>query len=349
MDRDPLTPPPELISTLERMRRVVLVGHVTPDADCLGSMAALARSWPTNGNGRAVISLPDARVSSRLRFLLELAEPELAGADDFRGADGFVVTDTAQPSRCNIDHVIKADWPNGKPVVNIDHHASNTRFGNANWVAPAASACEMTFKILVTMDRKIDNVTASLLYAGMMTDTAGFSLSTTTPDTLRTASQLLSLGADAGLLGERLARSLSADEFNLLRLIYDNTRLTDDHRIAYSTADFEQIRAAGCDANDIDDQVAVPRSLRGVQIAMLLTEGRRGKVRINIRGENGTPVLDLARQLGGGGHHYAAGAIVKGTIDSAVELVLPIARRYLITHDAKITQDVAIVRPAVTR
>lgn len=329
-----MSPPQQLVSALAGLRRVVTVGHVTPDADSLGSMLALARAWPKGDGQTAAVSLPDAKVSSRLRFLLDLAEPTLAGPKDFERADGFVVTDTARRSRTNIPRDLKAHWPDGRTVINIDHHLSNTAFGDVNWIAPAASVCEMVYALLVATKCEIDAVTASLLYAGMMTDTVGFSLPGISGNTLRIAASLVDHGANVGLLGEQLGRSLSANEFNLLRSIYDNTRLTNDGRIAYSTATYDQIQRAGCDANDIDDQVAVPRSMIGIRIAVLLTEGRRGRVRINFRGENGTPVIELARMFGGGGHLFASGAIVDGDIDDALAAVLPVALRYLDELDA---------------
>lgn len=329
MNHDPMSPPDQLVTALAGLRRVVTVGHVTPDADSLGSMLAMARAWPSGDGHHAAVSLPEAKVSSRLQFLLDLAQPNLAEPEDFRRADGFIVTDTARRSRSNIPRDLKDDWPNGPIIINIDHHLSNTAFGSVNWIAPAASVCEMVYVLLTALDREIDAVTASLLYAGMMTDTVGFSLPGITGETLRIAASLVDRGANVGLLGEQLSRSLSAGEFNLLRAIYDNTRLTDDGRIAFSTATFEQIQSAGCDASDIDDQVAVPRSMIGIRIAVLLTEGRRGRVRINLRGENGTPVLELARRFGGGGHRFASGAIIDGDIDDALAAVLPAASQYI--------------------
>ena len=327
MSHDPLSPPADLLDTLSKWRRVVLVGHVTPDADCLGSMLAMARCWPSGDDQSAALSLPGT-VSSRLRFMIQLAGPRIAEPGDFAAADGYVVTDTAKCARSNISGTVRADWPNGRPVINIDHHLSNTHFGDINWVAPAASASEMVYTVLVGLGRTIDPVAASLLYAGMLTDTVGFSLPRTTADTLRIASELVARGADVGRLGERLSRSLSRAEFDLLRIIYDNTTLIAGGRVAYSTASHEEITGTGCGAEDIDDQVAVPRCLEGVAIAMLFTEGQPGRVRINFRGESGVAVLRLARRFGGGGHAFASGAVMDGSIETVLEAVLPVAVKY---------------------
>jgi phosphoesterase RecJ-like protein len=173
---------------------------------------------------------------------------------------------------------------------------------------------------------KVDATTASVLYSGIFTDTAGFSLQNATADSFRSAAELVDLGADVVDLGERLDRSQRQSEFRLLKTIYANTRWTDDERIAYSTADFDEIGSAGCSAADIDDQVQVPRSLNGIHMAILFTEGVKGKARLNFRGEQGIRVLDLAKRFGGGGHAFAAGTILEMSIAEAVETVLPVAQ-----------------------
>ncbi|HOW19469.1 MAG TPA: DHHA1 domain-containing protein, partial [Phycisphaerae bacterium] len=102
-----------------------------------------------------------------------------------------------------------------------------------------------------------------------------------------------------------------------------------DGLIAYSTASHEEITGAGCGPADIDEQVAIPRSLKGIRMAILFTEGKPGRVRINFRGEGGTNVLELARELGGGGHATSAGAIVNGSLPQVVPDVLERAARRL--------------------
>ena len=94
-------------------------------------------------------------------------------------------------------------------------------------------------------------------------------------------------------------------------------------------ADTKEIAGCGCAAADIDDQVSVPRSLQGIQIAVLFTEGVEGKIRMNFRGESGVPALPLAQKIGGGGHVFAAGAILDGPMDQVVRRVIDEATRYL--------------------
>jgi phosphoesterase RecJ-like protein len=319
------TPPDELIARLAEWRRPVCIGHVTPDPDCLGAMFGLARALTANGKSPRVC-LPLGSLSARNAFLNEMAEVTHASASDFASADAFIVVDTASPARRNLLDGLPEDWRSGKPLACIDHHVSNTRYGDINWVLEnAASSCEMIHAVLRRADLPIDGTTASLLYAGIMTDTGGFSLPLTRGSTLRAAADLVDAGANVGMIGELLNRAQSVNDFRLLRVINANTHLVAGGKIAYSTASFDEIRDAGCGPADIDDQVKVPRSLAGVSVAILFTEAVRGETRINFRGEQGVNVLELAGQFGGGGHEQAAGARIRCPIDQAVERVVPAA------------------------
>jgi len=322
--------PSEVIDALQCAKSPVVIAHVVPDADALGAMLSMSLALTARGK-TATASIPPASISQRLGFLVDLAGLPAATPVDFASADVFVVLDTAKKDRCNVGPDLReSDWSRGRPMVNIDHHSSNTKFGTVNWVnAQAGSTCEMVYYLLRESQTAISPMMASFLYAGILTDTLGFSLPTTTASSLRAAADLTELGADVGDLGERLNRSQRKSEFDLLRVIYDNTRLVGDGSIAYSSASYDEIHDAGCTAADIDEQINVPRSLDGVRLAMLFSEGRKGKTRINFRGSGNVTVLELAAEFGGGGHAQAAGAILDGSLQFAIEKVVPRATEYI--------------------
>jgi phosphoesterase RecJ-like protein len=322
--------PQEVVATLQGLRTPVLIAHVVPDADALGAMFAMARAWAAD-SCRPKVALPPDSLSQRLGYLFEQAEVNVATPDDFAAADGFVVLDTARKDRSNVGPAWKeTDWSSGRPLVNIDHHGTNTHFGDIDWVVEdASSTCELVFFLLCAADRPITPVTASLLYAGILTDTLGFSLPTTSAAALTAAAQLVRLGASVGDWGERLCRSQQRSEFDLVRVIYANTEVLASGRLAYSSASHKEIVGAGCTAADIDEQINIPRSLDGVQLAMLFTEGDPGKTRINFRASGKVTVQALAIEFGGGGHLQASGAVLACGLEEAVEKVVPRAVEYL--------------------
>lgn len=324
------TVPAEVCEALRAATKVAVIGHVTPDADCLTSMGAMCVALREMGK-RPFPALPAGSVSRRLAFLVREAEMTPATAEQLAACDLVIVLDTAKARRVNVDG--KLDAMPDVPVLNVDHHATNPKFGKWNWVSgQRGSTAEMVYEIVVALGCTVTPTLATLLYAGIHSDTQGFSLSNTTPRGLQVGFELAAAGARVHDVCERLHRSHSRAEFDLLKVIYANTRVSDDGRLAWSTATHEEIAAAGCTAEDIDDQVEVPRSVEGIAAAILFSEGRRGKIRMNFRGEGGLSILALAQQFGGGGHDASAGAILDGTIEEVAGRVLPAARDYLAEH-----------------
>ena len=318
-------PPAELIDALNKAQRPVLAGHTNPDIDALAAMLAVARAIPDD---QAMITLADEPVARRLRFMLALAGVDVAKPEHVANADILVVLDTGGTNRVNVPGGWKAIAD--RFVINIDHHVTNSDFGRINWVVDgASSSSELVYHLIRAAGWPLDGITASLLYAGIHADTCGFSLPTASPETFEAASVLVRAGADIDKVVGRLIRSYHPNEFALLRTVYHNTRLAADGRIAYSVLTADEILAAGCTAADIDDQVAIPRLLSGIQVAVLFSEIERGLVRVNLRGENGTSILPVAVALGGGGHTCSAGVRIRRPMDEAIQIVLDQATRHL--------------------
>jgi len=250
-----------------------------------------------------------------------------AHADDVRNCDLIVALDTAKDKRLNEHGHVAALTT--IPILNIDHHATNTGFGRWNWIVDhASSTSELVYGVLKALGCQITPTIATLLYAGIHTDTQGFSLSNTSAQSLWVGHELALAGARIVEVCERMHRSLSRGEFELLSTVYRNTRVSDDGRLAWSSATYQEVAATGCQAADIDAQVEVPRAIEGIAVAILFTEGEPGKVRMNFRGERGVSVLDLALEFGGGGHHAAAGARMSGTMQEVMDRVLPAALKF---------------------
>ena len=327
-------PPEGFLRALREVKRPFIVAHVTPDSDAIGAILALTATFRAH-DIEATAGLPTASLAQKLQFMLELA-PDTPFADrwDPNGPyDALIVLDTANQKRINITPA--PDINGDLPVFNIDHHTTNTAFGRCNWVdGLATSTCELIARLIAALGWTPSPNCASLLYAGIHGDTAGFSLSSSSAGALQTAAGLLDAGADVALVGEALCRSQSRSEFELLRLVYDHTTVIDGGRIAYSHLSYQDISGAGCQPDDIDDQVSIPRSLKGVRIALLFTEGERDVIRVNLRGEGDVTVVEIAKKLGGGGHNQAAGIRFHDkTMEEAIDLVCKEAVEHLKTFE----------------
>lgn len=326
----PVTPtavPAEICDAIRAAHQIALVSHVTPDADALASLGAMWLALPELGK-RPHLILPEGTVSRSLQYLVGYAGLRAAHSADVQDCDLIAALDTAKERRLNsAEHLVALT---SIPIVNIDHHATNPRFGRWNWIVPqASSTSELVYALLRALGCQVTPTIATLLYAGLHTDTQGFSLNNTTANALRVGYELAVAGAQIPEVCERLHRSRSRGEFELLGIVFRNTGVSPDGRLAWSTAAYDEISAAGCTASDIDDQVEIPRAIEGVRVAILFTEGHRGKVRMNFRGEGGVSVLPLAQEFGGGGHHSSAGAILDGTIPEVTARVLPAATKFV--------------------
>lgn len=331
------TVPASLIEMLLGSARPALIGHETPDADSVGSTGGLWLALRAMGKEPRLI-LPGG-LSRKVEFLLRFCGLEYqADAATLAGSDVAIVLDTAKEKRVNC--------PGGYaalahlPVANVDHHATNTGYGNVRWVdGQRSSTSEMVYEIIRALEAAsgpategkppIDVACASLLYAGIHSDTQGFSLANTTPRSLAVAHELAVAGARVAELCEQLDRSLPRSEFTLNQIVYANTRISDDGMLAWSSVSFDEIARSGCSADTIDDQVEIPRSVAGIRMAILFSEGEPGVVRMNFRGEGGTSVLPIAEKFGGGGHHAAAGARRRAGLEIVVAEVIAAARQYL--------------------
>lgn len=320
-------PPVSVMELLRGARRVGLVAHVTPDADCIGSMGALWHALRGRG-AEATVFAAAGSVSRRMAWLAEFGGVPLEFGGTVEQCELIVALDTARERRVNVE----GGWDRlaGRALLNVDHHPTNTRFGTACWIEPAASStCELAYELIAALPGEISADVATLLYAGIHADTQGFSLSNTTPRSLRVAHELAERGARIAELCERLHRANSRQEFELLKRIYANTRVSADGRLAWSRASLAEVEESGCTVNDVEDQVDVPRSIEGIDVAILLTEGTAGKVRVNFRGEGDVNVLELAQQFGGGGHVARAGAMISGALDEVAERVISAAEEFV--------------------
>lgn len=319
--------PAEICEAIRAAHKIALIAHVTPDADCFGAIGAMHLALPELGK-YPYAALPAGTVARRLAFLAEMAGISAATSEELAACDLALVMDTAKDRRVNIEGKLEA-IPDTK-IVNIDHHATNTQFGLWNWIeGDASSTCELIYLLVRALNCQVTPTIATLIYAGIYTDTQGFSLSNTTTRSLQIAHELAQAGADIIHICEKLNRSRSRSEFELLKVVYRNTQVSEDGKLAWSTASHDEIAGAGCHANDIDDQVEVVRSIEGVKVAVLFTEGRPGKIRMNFRGERGISVLELAREFGGGGHHASAGAMLDGSIEEVSGRVVPAAEAFV--------------------
>jgi phosphoesterase RecJ-like protein len=299
---------------------VAVLAHVNPEGDAIGS--TLAATLALRGAGKRAGAFNADPVPPDLRHLPGAGELRRELPRDQAYAC-YLVLDTSDLGRTG-------GLLNGRRgdavVLNVDHHAGNTRFGDANWVEPeASSAGEMVYRLLREAGMPIPAEAATNLYAAILTDTGGFQYGNTTAESLRVAAELVTGGAAP----EEIARGLTANrdlgEWRLLSEVLAGLTLTAGGRVAWIEVTAAARQRAGVGLDVTEDFIQYPRNLAGVQIAAAFKEIAADEVRVSLRSSGAVDVARLAAAFGGGGHRNAAGCTVRGGLAAVRAAVLAAA------------------------
>lgn len=307
--------PREVLEHVATGRRILLLAHLYPDGDVLGSQLGLGLAL--RAVGRAVTFACSHAVPEPYHFLPGAGEVQQwkEGRADF---DLVVTLDTPDPSR--VGGLLEGSRPPGARLLNIDHHADNRRYGDVNWIEPTASATgEMVFELIAAAGLPLTLEVAVNLYTAIVTDTGSFRYSSTSPQTHRIAARLCEAGVRPAEVAQHLYETRHLAGLHLLGRILQQVETSPDGAVAWVVIGRGQVESP--DLLEAEDFVTYPRSLRTAKVAVLFRE-LPGEVKVSLRAKGGVNVARIAARFGGGGHANAAGAVIKGDLVQAKALVL---------------------------
>lgn len=303
----------ELLSTASE---VAVACHVNPDGDALGSMLGLglhlqslgARVWMSWGS--AEVAVPDNYAF--LPGVDRVVKPEEVPDS----VELFVAVDCGDRRRLE---ALADKYGAAGSRINIDHHVSNSGYGDVNLVDPLrASTAELILELVQRMGGKVTPEIATSLYTGLVTDTGRFQYSNTSPGTLRAAVELRESGADHLTVAEQIFESAPFDQLRILGKVLSRARLEDG--VVYSWLLLDDLEGLGLEmAEDFIDFLKVVKEAR---VTLLLKERPEGGWRGSLRSRGSTDVSRVAKELGGGGHERAAGFSLAGPLEQAIAQVL---------------------------
>jgi len=216
------------------------------------------------------------------------------------------------------------------PIINIDHHMGNRRFGAIDWVNNEASACgEMVYELIRTLGGKITKRIADALLVSIVTDTGRFHYKSTRPLTLRIVADLMETGADLKNLTDRLYFSFSEAQFKFINNVLARADIREDGHICFLKVRRRDAQKYGVLYRDLEGLADCTLTLGGVKIGALLKEMKGGWTKISLRSTGRLSIVPLARKFSGGGHPNAAGCHIDGPLNEAVEQLAAAAVRYL--------------------
>lgn len=313
-----------IIEAINEANTVCIVGHVRPDGDCIGAQLGLALAIRAIGKRVSVWNedpIPDKLVFLDPEGLLERPH----GNGDF---DCVIAVDSASYERLGLvaEHV-----KNRRTLINIDHHPSNTRFGDINWVCTREpSTGELVFRLLKYARWQITRHIADCLFTAVSTDTGSFQYPSTRPSTFVTAGELVKRGANLGTICREVYQSFPLSRVKLLRYLFSRFRLTHNNQIAYFWLRPGDFARSGADPEDAEGLIDHLRAIEPVIVACVFEQVEPELIRVSFRSKRASVDVNLiASQFGGGGHAAAAGARIAGPPRVVQRKVLAAVRRAL--------------------
>lgn len=297
----------QLATEIRAATSIAVVTHARVDADALGSAVAMGALAKALGKPPAVVTSGDGAIPASLLFVDQSLVMSSDGRDCVGQVDLVIFVDCADADRANplFKDVLQNRDPLPK-VINIDHHVTNSRFGDLNLVVPeAAATCEILVEAYVGLDLPIDHETATAMLAGIYGDTLGLKTPSTRPATMRASAELVEAGAYLDLVVDHLFRKKPYSTVLLWGEAQMKARW--HRRLVWSCVDHEMLARAGAASTETDGLVNFLAGTIGAFAAALAQETADGW-RVSLRSTTeAVNVAQLAQRFGGGGHPRAAG------------------------------------------
>jgi phosphoesterase RecJ-like protein len=267
-----------VLKELKKGKSFLVCSHVGPDGDAMASMLALGLGLEQLG--KKVVYYNNDSVPETLRFLpgAEKAVQALNPKDYF---DAAIAVD------CGSIHRLGERFSNFEGynlLINIDHHASNDRYGDLNYILPkAASSGEVVWQVLKALKCKLTPKIAMNVYCTLVTDTGSFRYSNTTAATLLLAAEMVNAGAEPSTVSQNLFESHPRVVFVLLKRLLDHLEISQDGRYSWSVLYKKDLLETGANYEMTEEFINYPRAIKGVEIAMLFKEWEGGGFKVSMR------------------------------------------------------------------
>jgi phosphoesterase RecJ-like protein len=307
---------------LGREKRVLITCHIKPDGDGLGCLIAMHRAMVRLGADSVMYLADSAAIAPEFRWLKGLEEAVVGQAPADSATRTLVTVDCGNAERIGNDELVKA----APRIINIDHHADNSRFGELNLVIEdASSTAEILYFILLKLGVEITAVIGEALYTGILVDSGRFQYASASATTFRVAADLINGGVDHTAIFRRVYETVPLAKSRLLCRLLTNMTIACDGRLAIGVLDRSDFEVAGAGDGLTEGLVDNLRAINGVQVAALVYSRPAGSVepgrkdpeqtyfRVSLRSASEElDVQKIAKAKGGGGHRQAAGYTTEG-------------------------------------
>lgn len=318
----------------ERMiaaRHVLVLTHINPDGDALGSLTAVGGILQQLQVEYTLAV--DKGMDARLGYL-PLSDRVRDGIDPREDYDLLIAVDASDPGRLGDSFATIRDIP---PIINIDHHGTNPNFGTVDLVLPTIpSACEILYELFVQMGMTIDLDIATSLMTGIVTDTLGFRTPNVKPRTLEIASALMQAGANLAFITMQTLNLQSYLSLDLWRTMLGNMQFKGG--FISSAASYDERVALSVGKTGSGGLSSLLGNVEEAKMAATLSEVEPGIVRVSLRCRPPYDVSEVAAVFGGGGHQQASGCTIYDTAEGAQQALSAAAVAAIARQTASLTE-----------
>lgn len=299
----------QIVRQIEVNHSFLVVSHENPDGDAIGSTLGLANAL--REMGKEVVALNVDGVPQIMQFVpgCEQLVTTLPADAQFDVAFVLDAGDLVRAGIATQDHC--------RTLINVDHHP-HSDFGDICYLDTTASATAVLIdRILSRCNYEISLDVATCLYLGILSDTGSFRYSSANPEAFTVAGRLVGLGVDPWDIASCLYESLAPERMRLLGLVLPTLDISSCGCYASVAMTDEILKKSGASEEHTDGFVNYPRAIQGVEVALFFRQVDANSYKISFRSRGKIDVGSMARKLGGGGHHNAAGAQITGSLEDA--------------------------------
>ena len=316
----------QIRNRVETGRSFVLLSHVRPDGDAIGSQIALGFALAAAGKSVRLINedgLPD-----NLAFMAGSERIERPPGEPVE-ADVVIALDTATKPRLG-EKTLAALAACGC-WINIDHHKSNPGYGDLNWIDPSSPATgQILYHLILELGLPMPPESRDAIYVAVSTDTGSFQYPATTAETYEMAADLVRRGLDVGRINTLIYDNHPMRRVELMRALLGTLQTRADGRVATWELTRATMDQLGVKPEDSEGLIDIIRAIRGVIVAVFFEELEDGRIRVSMRSKDARfDACKVCAAFGGGGHSLAAGIRMAGPLEVARESVLAAVEKEL--------------------
>jgi len=295
---------PDIAEALRSNSSFLLLSHVRPDGDAIGSQIALG--FALEAMGKTVHLINEDGLPDNISFMAGSDRIQTPPAEPL-DVDVVIALDCATKPRLG-DNALHAA-SKAKLWINIDHHVSNPAYADLNYIdADSPATGQILYNLITSQDLPLPPETRDAIYVAVSTDTGSFQYSNTTAATYEMAADLTRRGVDVGTINAQTYDNNPYRKIELLRALLNTLQLENDGKVAHWELPYSVIEKLGLKPDDSEGMIDLIRGIEGVTVAAFFEELDNGKIRVSLRSKDDTVnVCEIAQLFGGGGHTRAAG------------------------------------------